>query len=291
MGKIESGYPLVSLKKYISGNITLKKSTNIHPTAVIDSGAELDSTAQIGPYAVVGKDVRIGAGSKVLPHAVVSGPTTIGERNLIGSFAMVGGDPQDLSYKGEPTELIIGNDNQIREYASIHRGTPHGRAKTVIGNNNLLMAYTHVAHDCRLGDHVIMANVATLAGHVEVGDRASIGGLVAIHQFCRIGCFSYIGGVSGISLDVPPYVIIAGTRNRTRISGINKIGLKRNGFSRETIAKLENAFRIIFRSPNLLIKDALEVARQEVTDCYEVDFLVKFFQDSKRGVVKRTIED
>lgn len=269
----------------------MKKSTNIHPTAVIDSGAELDSTAQIGPYAVVGKDVRIGAGSKVLPHAVVSGPTTIGERNLIGSFAMVGGDPQDLSYKGEPTELIIGNDNQIREYASIHRGTPHGRAKTVIGNNNLLMAYTHVAHDCRLGDHVIMANVATLAGHVEVGDRASIGGLVAIHQFCRIGCFSYIGGVSGISLDVPPYVIIAGTRNRTRISGINKIGLKRNGFSRETIAKLENAFRIIFRSPNLLIKDALEVARQEVTDCYEVDFLVKFFQDSKRGVVKRTIED
>ncbi len=271
--------------------ILLMMSTLIHPTAVIDKEAELDSTVQVGPYAVIEKGVRIGAETRVMPHAVVSGPTTIGERNIIGSFAIVGGAPQDLSYNGEPTELIIGNDNQIREYASIHRGTPHGHGKTVIGNYNLLMAYTHVAHDCRLGDHVIMANVATLAGHVEVGSRASIGGLVAVHQFCRIGCFSYIGGVSGISLDVPPYVIIAGTRNRTRISGINKIGLKRNGFSRDTIGKLENAFRIIFRSPNLLIKDALELAKQEITDCAEVDCLVKFFEDSKRGVVKRTIED
>jgi UDP-N-acetylglucosamine acyltransferase len=266
-------------------------STNIHPTAVIDKEAELDSSVYVGPYAVIEKGVRIGADSRIMAHAVVSGPTTIGERNLIGSFATIGGAPQDMSYKGEPTELIIGNDNQIREYASIHRGTPHGNGKTLIGNNNLLMAYIHIAHDCRLGDHVIMANVATLAGHVEVGSRASIGGLVAIHQFCRIGCFSYIGGVSGISLDVPPYVIIAGTRNRTRISGINKIGLKRNGFSRETIGKLENAFRIIFRSPNLLIKDALELAKKEITDCPEVDCLVKFFEDSKRGVVKRTIDD
>jgi len=266
-------------------------STNIHPTAVIDKEAELDSGVSVGPYAVIEKDVRIGADSRVMAHAVVSGPTTIGERNLIGSFATIGGDPQDMSYNGEPTELIIGNDNQIREYASVHRGTPHGPGKTHIGNNNLLMAYTHVAHDCKLGDHIIMANVATLAGHVEVGSKASIGGLVAVHQFCRIGCFSYIGGVSGISLDVPPYVIIAGTRNRTRISGINKIGLKRNGFSRETISKLENAFRVIFRSPNLLIKDALELAKEEITDCPEVDCLVKFFEDSKRGVVKRTIDD
>ncbi len=264
---------------------------SIHPTAVVDGKAELDTTVTVGPYAVIGAGVRIGADTIVEAHAVVSGPTTIGERNLIGSFAVIGGAPQDLSYKGEPTELIIGSDNQIREFASIHRGTPSGHRKTIIGNNNLLMAYTHIAHDCRIGNHVIMANVATLAGHVEVGDRASIGGLVAIHQFCRIGTFSYIGGVSGISLDVPPYVIIAGTRNRTRISGVNKVGLKRNGFSRETIKNLDTAYRIIFRTPNLLMKDAIEVARNEFPSCPEVQILVKFFEDSKRGVVMQTVED
>jgi UDP-N-acetylglucosamine acyltransferase len=263
----------------------------IHPTAVVDPSAELDSSVTVGPYAVIEGGVRIGAETTVSAHAVVSGPTTIGERNFIGSFAVVGGAPQDLGYKGEPTELIIGSDNQIREYASIHRGTPSGKRRTVIGNFNLLMAYTHVAHDCSIGNHVIMANVATLAGHVEVGDRASIGGLVAIHQFCRIGTFSYIGGVSGIGLDVPPYVILAGTRNRTRISGVNKVGLKRNGFSRETIRMLDTAFRIIFRTPNLLMKDAIEVARKEFPECPEVQILVKFFEDSKRGVVKQTVED
>jgi UDP-N-acetylglucosamine acyltransferase len=264
---------------------------SIHPTAVVDPKAELDSSVYVGPYAVIEAGVRIGADTRVEAHAVVGGPTTIGERNLIGSFSTVGGAPQDLSYKGEPTELIIGSDNQIREYASIHRGTPSGNMKTVIGNNNLLMAYTHVAHDCVIGNHVIMANVATLAGHVVVGDRASIGGLVAIHQFCRIGTFSYIGGVSGLGLDVPPYVILAGTRNRTRISGINKVGLRRNGVSRETINNLTKAFKIIFRSPNLLMKDAIGMAKKEFPDCNEVQILVKFFEDSKRGVVKQTIED
>jgi len=263
----------------------------IHPTAVVDPKAELDSSVYVGPYAVIEAGVSIGADSRVEAHAVVSGPTKIGERNLIGSFATVGGAPQDLSYKGEPTELIIGDDNQIREYASIHRGTTGGKQKTVIGNNNLLMAYIHVAHDCTIGSHVLMANVATLAGHVEVADRASIGGLVAVHQFCRIGELSYIGGVSGIGLDVPPYVILAGTRNRTRISGINKVGLRRNGFSRETIKNLNSAFKIIFRSPNLLMKDAIEVAKNDFPECTEVQKLVKFFEDSKRGVVKQTIED
>ncbi|KAB2888824.1 MAG: acyl-ACP--UDP-N-acetylglucosamine O-acyltransferase [Desulfobulbaceae bacterium] len=261
---------------------------SIHPTAVIDPKAELDGSVIVGPYAVIGADVRIGAESRIEAHAVVSGPTTIGRRNQISSFATVGGPPQDLKYKGEPTELIIGDDNLIREYASIHRGTVDGGGKTVIGDSNLLMAYTHVAHDCLIGNRVILANVATLAGHVEVQDHASIGGLVAVHQFCRIGKFSYIGGVSGISLDVPPYVILAGTRNRTRISGINKIGLRRNGYDRETIANLENAFRIIFRTPELLMKEALEQARSEYPDCPEVQYLVRFFEESKRGVVKRT---
>lgn len=263
----------------------------IHPTAVVDPKAELDSSVYVGPYAVIEEGVKIAADTRVEAHAVVSGPTTIGERNLIGSFAMIGGAPQDLSYKGEPTELIVGDDNQIREYASVHRGTPSGHQKTVIGNKNLLMAYTHVAHDCQIGNNVIMANVATLAGHVEVADNASIGGLVAIHQYCRVGTFSYIGGISGLGLDVPPYVIIAGTRNRTRISGINKVGLRRNGFDRETIKELDKAFKIIFRTPNLLMKDAIEVARIKFPHSEEIKTLVKFFEDSKRGVVKQTTED
>ena len=263
----------------------------IHSTAVIDPSAELDSSVEVGPYAVIGAKVRIDARTKVEPHAVVDGPSTIGKGNLIGSFATVGGAPQDLSYKGEPTELIIGDNNQIREYASIHRGTPSGKQKTLIGNNNLLMAYIHVAHDCVIGDNVIMANVATLAGHVEVGDNASIGGLVAVHQFCRIGTFSYIGGISGLGLDVPPYVIVAGTRNRTRVSGINKVGLRRNGFSRETIGMLDATFRIIYRSPNLLLKDALVLAREEYPDCHEVEQMVEFFNTSRRGVIRRTNED
>ncbi len=260
----------------------------IHETAVVDKTAQLDSTVEIGPYAVIGPDVTIGAETVVQAHAVVSGPATIGERNLIGSFATVGGAPQDISYKGEPTELIVGDDNQIREYASIHRGTPGGTGKTVIGSQCLLMAYIHIAHDCRIGDNVIMANVATLAGHVKVGERAAIGGLVAVHQFCRIGAFSYIGGVSGVGLDVPPYVIVAGIRDATRVSGINKVGLRRNGFSREVINNLDSVFRIIYRSPNLLLKDALELARNEYADCAEVQLMIDFFENSKRGVIRRT---
>lgn len=263
----------------------------IHPTAVIDAAAELDSTVSVGPYAIIEGKVRIGAGSKIAGHAVISGPTTMGENNIISSFATVGAAPQDLKYAGEPTELIIGDNNRVREYASIHRGTVSGNGKTVIGNGNLLMSYIHIAHDCIIGDNVIMSNVATMAGHVEVDDFAIIGGLVAVHQFSRIGKFCYIGGLSGINLDVPPFVIITGTRNRTRISGINKIGLRRRGFSKETISKIENAFRIIFRSPDLLLKDALSLAKKEITDCLEVDELIRFFEESERGVVRKTTDD
>jgi len=261
---------------------------SIHETAVVDPSAELDSSVEVGPYAVIGADVKIGADTRIDPHAVVSGPSSIGERNFIGSFATVGGAPQDTSYKGEPTELIIGNDNHIREYASIHRGTPNGRAKTVIGNNCMLMAYIHIAHDCQIGDNVVMANVATLAGHVQVGERATIGGLVAVHQYCRIGVYSYIGGVSGLGLDAPPYVIVAGIRDSTRVSGINKVGLRRNGFSRQTINNLDSVFRIIYRSPNLLLKDSLELARNEYPECAEVQHMIDFFESSKRGVIRKT---
>lgn len=263
----------------------------IHATAVVDPQADVHETVSIGPYAVVEANVIIGPDTNVDPHVVIAGHTTIGARNHIGAFASIGTPPQDMNYKGEPTELVIGDDNQIREYVSIHRGTAAGNGRTVIGNNNMLMAYAHVAHDCTLHNHIIMANVATLAGHVEIGDHVNLGGLVAVHQFCRIGAYTYIGGMSGISMDVSPYVILAGIRNRMRISGINKIGLRRNGVSREAINCLEQAFKIIFRSsPQTLLKDALDETQQSFPDCPEVQTLVEFFKTSKRGVVKRTEE-
>jgi UDP-N-acetylglucosamine acyltransferase len=264
---------------------------NIHSTAVVDPQAEVHSTTTIEPYAVIDGPVRIGAETIIGAHTVVSGHTSIGRGNTIGSFASIGAPPQDLHYRGEPTELIIGNNNHIREYVSIHRGTVDGSGKTVIGNENMIMAYSHIAHDCRIGDHVIMANVATLAGHVEIGAHVNLGGLVAVHQFCRIGDYTYIGGMSGISMDVPPFVILSGTRNRMRITGINKIGLRRNGLDRETISRLDQAFKIIFRTPDLLTKDALDKTMEEVPDCPQVRQLVEFFRTSTRGVVKRIEED
>jgi UDP-N-acetylglucosamine acyltransferase len=263
----------------------------IHPAAVIDPKAEIHETASIGAYAVIGPDVVIGADTVIDAHAVISGPTVIGQRNRIGSFSSVGSPPQDMHYKGEPTELLIGDDNLIREYVSIHRGTVSGRSRTVIGNSCLLMSYCHVAHDCILHDHVIMSNVATLAGHVEVGSYANLGGLVAVHQFCRIGAYTYIGGMSGISMDVPPYVILTGTRNQMRITGVNKIGLRRNGVSREAVAAIEQAFKIIFRAaPDMVLQDSLALAEREFADSPEVISLIEFFRTSKRGVVKRIEE-
>ncbi|MCI5150108.1 MAG: acyl-ACP--UDP-N-acetylglucosamine O-acyltransferase [Candidatus Electrothrix sp. MAN1_4] len=263
----------------------------IHATAVVDPQAEVHATASIGAYSVVGPHVSIGPDTVIDAHAVIASHTTLGARNHIGSFSSLGTPPQDMHYQGEPTELIIGDGNTIREYVSIHRGTPSGSGKTIIGNNNMLMAYCHVAHDCVLHDHVIMSNVATLGGHVEVGSYANLGGLVAVHQFCRIGDYSYIGGMSGVSLDVPPYVILTGTRNRMRIAGVNKIGMRRNGMPREAISDVDRAFRIIFRSsPQVLVKETLAQAMHELPDSREVRVLVDFFRESKRGVVKRTEE-
>jgi len=264
----------------------------IHPTAVVDPAAELDSSVVVGPYVVIEGPVRIGAETKVGAHAMISGNTTIGCRNVIGPFASIGAPPQDIRYQGEPTELLLGDDNQVREYASIHRGTVGGRGRTVVGSRNLLMAYTHVAHDCILGDNIIMANVATLGGHVEVGSNASLGGLVAVHQFCRIGGFTHIGGLSGINMDVPPFVLLSGTRNKMRISSLNKVGLRRSGMRQESYKQLEQAFHIIFRTPELLLVDALARAMDEVSECPEVRILVEFFRTSgKRGVVRRTEDD
>ncbi len=264
---------------------------NIHPTAVVDARAEVHSSAILDPYVILDGPITIGADTRVCAHAVISGKTTIGARNVIGSFTSIGAPPQDMYYQGEETELIIGDDNHIREYVSIHRGTAKGLGRTLIGNNNMIMAYSHIAHDCTIGDYVIMANVATLAGHVEIGSHANLGGLVAVHQFCRIGSYTYVGGMSGIGLDVPPYVIMEGTRNQMRIAGINKIGLRRSGMKRDTIKKLDEAFKILFRSPHLLLKDSLVAIEEDMSDCPEVQILVEFFHSSKRGVVKRTIDD
>ena len=247
---------------------------SIHPTAVIDPKAQLDSSVRIEPYAIIDGPVRIGPGTRIGTHTVISGHTTIGADNTIGPFCAIGAPPQDIHYKDEPTELVIGDGNQIREYVSIHRATAKAGRQTLLGNRNM-----------------IMANVATLAGHVEIGNHANLGGLVAVQQFCRIGDYAFIGGMSGIALDVPPYVIMEGTRNQMRISGINKIGLRRAGMNRETIKNLEEAFKILFRSPHLLLKDSLALLQEEMADCVEVQVMVDFFHTSKRGVVKRTIDD
>jgi UDP-N-acetylglucosamine acyltransferase len=262
---------------------------NIHPTAIIDPGAELDSSVKVGPYVIIEKGVKIGRDTVIKPHSVISGPTTIGAGNVIGPFATVGAPPQDLKYKGEDTELVVGDNNQIREYVSIHRGTVTDRGVTKVGSGNLLMGYVHIAHDCVIGNSAILANAATLAGHVQVDDHAIIGGLVAVHQFTRIGSYSYIGGLSGISKDVAPYVIVSGTRKHMRVSGINKVGLRRRGFDNDTLKKLDRAYKIIFMSPELLLQDALEQAAIEIVDGESVNHLIDFFRTSKQGVI-RTLE-
>ena len=261
----------------------------IHPTAIIDPAAELDDSVNVGSYVIIEKGVKIGGDSVIKPHTVITGPTTIGSGNEIGPFATVGAPPQDLKYKGEDTELVIGDNNRIREYVSIHRGTVTDRGVTVIGSGNLLMGYVHIAHDCVVGNAAILANGATMAGHVRIEDHAIIGGLVAIHQFSRIGAYSYIGGVSGISKDVPPFIIVSGIRKEMRVSGINKIGLRRQGFANETIKKLDRAYKIIFLSPDLLLKDALRLAENEIVDCEQVKQLIDFFRNSQQGVI-RTVD-
>ena len=259
----------------------------IHPRALVAEGAEIHPTAQIGPYAIIDAQVSIGEGTEVGAHVMLTGHTRIGKHNRIHPFASIGGPPQDLKYQGEDTGVLIGDDNQIREYVSIHRGTVTGRGVTTVGSGNLLMAYSHLAHDCLVGDQVIMANGATLGGHVSIGDHVNLGGMVAIHQFSRVGAFSYIGGMSGISKDVPPFVIATGVRDQLRITGINKIGLKRHGFANEEITTLSRAFTTIFRT-NLVLSEALDKAAAEFPGCRLVTELVEFMRAPNRfGVVRK----
>lgn len=255
--------------------------SSIHPTAIIDAAAELDSGVEVGPYAVIGPGVRIGQGSKIGPHAVIHGPTNIGSHNRIFQFASVGEDPQDVKYKGEETFLEIGDGNVVREYATLHRGTLQDAGVTRVGNNNLFMAYAHVAHDCRIGDHVIMANAASLAGHVEVQDWAILGGFTIVHQFCRIGahCFCAMGSV--VTKDVPPFVIIGGHPAGAR--GINVEGLRRRDLDNEAIACLKSAYRMLYMS-NRKLEEAVDA--MHTLACPQVDQLADFVADRTRSIVR-----
>ena len=218
----------------------------IHPTARIDSTAHLASDVEVGPYAIIGRHVTIGAGSTVGSLAVIGDWTEIGQNNRIFPQSSVGAPPQDLKYRGEECWTRLGNDNMIREFATIHRGTATGHAETVVGSNNLFMAYSHVAHDCVIGNGVVMANVATLAGHVTVEDNVIIGGLVAVHQFSRIGAYAMVGGGTMVGMDILPYTIATPGKRDAKHRGLNLIGLKRRGFSEETISRLKTAYKTLF---------------------------------------------
>ncbi len=256
----------------------------IHPTAIIDSKAEISEGVEIGPYSVIEKNVLIGEGTKIGPHVVIREGTYIGKQCQISQFASIGEAPQFLGYKGEKTFLQIGDHNIIREFVTLHRGTVKGGGKTVIGNENFLMAYSHVAHDCQIGNQVVMANGATLAGHILIEDCAIIGGLAAVHQFCRVGTYAIIGGLTGVLLDIPPYTKAQG--DLARLFGLNTIGLKRANFSEETLKALKKAYRIIFRSSLTLEKAMKRVVEDEISQTPEVKHFLQFIQCSKRGITR-----
>jgi UDP-N-acetylglucosamine acyltransferase len=257
----------------------------IHSTAVIHPGAKIADGVEIGPYVVIGENVSIGKGTKIGPHTVIDGWTEIGEDNNIFHMASVGAVPQDLKYRGEKTWLKIGNGNTIREFASLHLGTVTGDGETTVGDGNLFMAYSHVAHDCHIGNHVIMANAATLAGHVTVEDYAILGGLCCVLQFTRIGAHVMIGGATPVSVNVPPYTIMTGDNREGRLRGLNLVGLKRRNFSADSIAALKKAYKILSMS-GLTLVDALQRMKEEVPACPEVEHFISFIENSKRGVCR-----
>ena len=255
----------------------------IHPTAVVDPRAEIDGSVGIGPYAVIGPDVRIGAGTTIGAHCVIDGRTRIGCDNRIFPFNSIGAMPQDMSHRGEPTELHIGDRNTIREFCTFSRGTAQDAGVTRVGNDNWVMAYVHVAHDCQVGNDVIMSNNATLAGHVHVEDHVILSGFCAVHQFCRIGAHSFIGGLCGITRDVLPFLMVAGVPPEPR--GINQEGLKRRGFGPEQLRNLKEAYRILYRS-GLRLVEAREQLAALAASQPEVRAIVEFLDRSERSIVR-----
>lgn len=255
----------------------------IHPTAIVSANAKIGADCYIGAFCCVGDEVSLGEKVHLESHVVVDGKTSIGDETRVFPFVSIGLAPQDLKYKGEPTATEIGRRNHIREFVTIHRGTEGGGGLTRIGDDNLLMAQAHVAHDCRIGNDVIMANAATLAGHVEIADRANVGAYSGVHQFCRIGREAFVGGYSVVVKDALPFAISQG--NHAKCYGLNRLGMKRRGYSRETIEKLHHAYHLLLSS-KMNTTQAVERMKAEISDCAEVDYLVEFIESSKRGVVK-----
>ncbi|TAK61418.1 acyl-ACP--UDP-N-acetylglucosamine O-acyltransferase [Methylobacter sp.] len=255
----------------------------IDPTAIIDSKAELADDVSIGPYSVIGAGVKIGAGTVVGSHVVIKGPTTIGKDNRIYQFTSIGEDPQDKKYAAEITQLEIGDRNTIREYTSMHRGTKQDRSLTKIGNDNLFMAYTHVAHDCIIGNHVIMANGASLAGHVHLHSHAILGGFTLVHQFTQIGQYSFAAMGSAITQDIPPFVMVGG--KPTRPHGINSVGMERNGISPEDIRLIRKAYKIIYKT-NLRLEDAIDQMEDLAGESKELSDMVSFLRNVSRGILR-----
>jgi UDP-N-acetylglucosamine acyltransferase len=255
----------------------------IHPQAIIDPGARLAKDVSVGPFSVIGADVEIGEGTVIESHVVINGPTRIGRDNKIYSFAAIGGDPQDKKFAGEITELEIGDRNVIREYCTISRGTAQDVGVTRIGNDNWIMATVHIAHDCQIGSHTIFANSATLAGHVTIEDYAILGGFTLVHQFCKVGAHCFTAMNSVISKDVLPFTMISG--HMAKPHGLNTEGLKRRGFSSESISKLRKAYKIIYRSSNTL-GQAVEELEPMAQDCKEVGQLLDFLKNVTRGIVR-----
>ncbi|WP_020675689.1 acyl-ACP--UDP-N-acetylglucosamine O-acyltransferase [Geopsychrobacter electrodiphilus] len=255
----------------------------IHPTAIIAPGAKLAADVCVGPYAVIGEHVSIGSGTTVGPHSVIEGRTTIGIDNQIFQFASIGAVPQDLKFHGEQTTLIIGDRNKIREFTTLHLGTEDGGAVTRVGDDNLFMAYSHVAHDCLVGNHVILANCATLAGHVVVDDYAIMGGLSAVHQFTRVGAHVMASGGSMIAQDVPPYTIVQG--DRAKVVGLNLVGLKRRGFPAAVLKSIKQAYKLVFRS-GMKLDEAIAEIERTLDVSAELDLFTHFLKKSERGLAR-----
>jgi UDP-N-acetylglucosamine acyltransferase len=256
---------------------------DIHPTAIVHPRATIAPGVKIGAYSLIGENVRIGKDTVIDSHVVVEGWTEVGERCHLFPFVSIGTAPQHMRYRGEPTRVTLGNENVIREFVTIHRATVEGGGNTTLGHGNFIMAYSHIAHDCKVGNQVIMANASTLAGHIAVEDFAIVGGLVAIHQFVRVGCYAIIGGASGVPKDIPPYMCAAG--NRAKLFGLNTVGLKRHRFSEATLFALKQAYRILFRS-HLILNKAIEKVETDVPRLPEITHLLDFLKSSKRGVCR-----
>jgi UDP-N-acetylglucosamine acyltransferase len=256
----------------------------VHPTAIIDSRAVVHASCKIGPYCVIGPEVELGGNCELISHVVIQGPGKIGAHNQFFPFCSVGLAPQDLSYAGEPTRLEMGDHNTVREFVTINRGTVKGGGLTTVGSHVLVMAYTHIAHDCHIGDHVILANGATLGGHVTVGEWATVGALCPVHHFIRIGAHSFIGGGTTITKDVLPFSKTVAARD-THAYGMNAIGLERRGFSKERVARIHHAYKLLLAS-KLNTSQALEKLKSEPSHGEDVELLIRFIEESERGVIK-----